>query len=284
MNERIKKIASKIEDTIPKSNTVQEIYYDIIPLLESQKVYFSLLGAENIVKLVFYIYSLKTQNDFILADKLLNQISFANLFTRNEDFYTTECQRCDGQGSHDCSHCGRSGTNDCEYCHGNGVVECEYCGGDGTDPHDDDEKCNNCRGTGEETCPRCGGEGEYDCTNKKCDEGWVECERCEGTGEIETNEHEYTSYFIATWNTNLKNKCELEEDTLNPVMSFQRFESMSSQYIILKSFEDHHIFIPEVKSGEMYCNFFDDEPTLEFDKSMRITGNFNSINIEEYIE
>jgi len=279
MNERIKRIASKIEGTIPKSNTIQETYYGLIPILDKQKEYFSLLGAENIVKLVFYIYSIKTQNDFILADKLLSQISFANLFTRVEDYYTMDCPKCEGQGAHDCSQCGGSGTLDCENCESSGNVECEVCGGDGTNPSNED--CDNCNGTGEENCPECDGQGEYDCGN--CEGGWVECEECEGTGEIETYEHEYRNYFIATWNINLKNKCELEEDTLNPVMSFQRFESMSSQYIILNSFEDHDVFMREVKSDEMYCNFFNDEPTLVFNKSMRIVGGPESTDISDYI-
>jgi hypothetical protein len=58
---------------------------------------------------------------------------------------------------------------------------------------------------------------------------------------------------------------------------------MSSQYIILNSFEDHDVFMREVKSGEMYCNFFNDEPTLVLNKSMRIVGGPESTDISEYL-
>ena len=62
MNEKLKKIAVRLEDTIEFFATPQDVYDELISLSKKQSDYFEMIGGENIIKLTFLIYSYKKHN------------------------------------------------------------------------------------------------------------------------------------------------------------------------------------------------------------------------------
>jgi len=94
-------------------------------------------------------------------------------------------------------------------------------------------------GTGEETCPT-----------------------CDGDGQVETDEHEYKYYVIVTWNSFIKDKCELESGTMTPAFTEYDFDRLSDEYIVLGYDEEHSEFRSAVLPNDVYCANYEDEPEL----------------------
>ena len=76
MNEKLKKIAIKLEDFIEVYDTPQDVYDELMTLSKKQLDYFEIIGGENIIKLTFLIYSHKKTQSFELGEQILNDLMF----------------------------------------------------------------------------------------------------------------------------------------------------------------------------------------------------------------
>ena len=116
MNEKLKKIAVRLEDTIEFSETPQDVYDELMALSKKQLDYFEMIGGENIVKLTFLIYSYKKTQSFELGEQMLNDLMFLyTLFSSGHNHRET------------CEACGGDGQVECHLCDGTGEVPCDEC-------------------------------------------------------------------------------------------------------------------------------------------------------------
>ena len=239
MNDRIKKLAKNVSELLPDDpRDPQDVYDTFSPVYHKQADYFRNLGAEYIIKLVFYIYSLKSTGDFSLGDKMINNLSFASLFTTSGNYADEECRECAG-----------SATVRCDNCDYNGRVECPTC--DGTGDDSEGEPCNDCQGSGEVYCDQCGGDGE------------IRCDECSGTGEIETDRLHFEHYYICTWSEEIKRPCELETHTKRPAMSEYDFDRLRGDHYLTLYYQGGESELRSfVDINDMYCITYEDEPRL----------------------
>jgi hypothetical protein len=281
MNDKLKKLASKLSELIPKSETPQQVYDGLILVMQKQSDYFKYLGPDNIVKLTLYIYSFKTTGKFNAGDVMISSLGFANVFTTEGTEYVKECDDCSGEGQIDCPLCDR-GEVTCERCDSNGEVTCEECDGDGRQMGDGEwEDCESCDGTGNEKCPDCGGEGYLSCDN--CDNGKNECWDCGGHGDVETSQLKYDAYFVATWNRDINRDFSLNENSQYPALSEYEFDRLRDEYIVLTYEDDGHAeFQDWVKINEVYCTFYSDEPKLNLTEKMRVDNRADSYEPDYY--
>lgn len=256
MDEKLKKLAIKVEGLLHTYSTPQATYYSIVDLAKSQKDYFTYLGPENLLKLTFYVYSFKKTNGFKLAEKIINNLTFIELIQTDNDKYLNDCPECRGDG-----------VIRCDSCDGIGSFECQECGGDGEIyvGNGSNHECENCSGNGEISCQDCNGDGEINCDN------------CGGIGEIESDDEVfYTIYTVVTWNDNIKNICELRENTNEPIMSEDEFNELADTFIILHYFNEHGPL--NISENEMYCIGMSDEPNLRFNSDMVIDWFYTHFN------
>jgi hypothetical protein len=263
MNEKLKKLSISLSELIQDTETPQSVYDNLNEVMRKQSDYFNYLGPSNIIKLTIYIYSFKKTGKFTLGDSIISSLGFANLIVTDGLTYIKNCENCDSYGEIDCTRCNKSGRIECTKCDGYGETE-----------------TNNGYGEIETNiCSKCGGRGIIDCPN--CIDGSNQCEVCEGSGEIETSELSYDSYFIVTWNNQIKNLCELKENTGDPVLSNIDFLRKSDEYILLKyGFNNHAEFENWVQFDEVYCTFYSERPNLKLTGEMKI--DIESSNIEPY--
>jgi hypothetical protein len=263
MNEKLQRLANKMIGLFSEDfKSAQDCYDRFRNVYKQQFDYFQNFDPSNILKLVLYIYSFKNTGDFKLAENILNKSGFASLFIMEPDYYQTECNDCSGEGTFRCDNCYGDGTTACRNCDGDGTVSCETCGGDGQVEEDGEElECDSCYGSGEIGCDECGGSGNEYCEN--CDgHGTEDCSTCDGDAMVDTSEHEYKYYVIITWNSFIKNKCELESGTMNPALTEYDFDRLSDEYIVLGYDEEHSEFRSDVLPNEVYCANYEDEPEL----------------------
>jgi hypothetical protein len=283
MNEKLKKLAVKLSELIPKSETPQEVYDGLIPVMQKQSDYFKYLGPDNIVKLTFYIYSFKTTGKFNVGDNMISSLGFANVFTTEGNEYIETCNLCDGEGELDCENC-NGGEIRCVTCDGDGEVTCPACDGSGSGKEIGDgelEDCEVCNGTGNKKCEDCDGYGYFNCDY--CDNGKYTCEKCGGDGEIETTQLNYDAYLIVTWNRDINGDLSLNENSKYPALSEYDFDRLRDEFIIL-TFEDdgHAEFQDWVKINEMYCTFYSDEPKLNLTEKMKVDNRADSYEPDYY--
>jgi hypothetical protein len=263
MNEKLQRLAAKMVGLFPEDfKSAQECYDQFRVVYKKQFEYFSNFEPSNTLKLVLYIYSLKNTGNFKLAENILNKSGFASLFIMEPDYYQTECDDCSGEGSFRCDYCYGNGTIDCQTCDGSGTVSCDTCGGDGqVEEGGEKVECDECAGSGEVTCDECGGSGNDECNHCGGD-GHENCSTCDGDGQVETNEHQYQYYVMVTWNSFIKNKCELESGTMTPALSEYDFDRLRDEYIVLGYDEEHSEFRSAVLPNDVYCANYEDEPEL----------------------
>jgi hypothetical protein len=261
MNEKIKRLAKNVSELIRKTDSIQETYDLLVELMKKQKDYFGALSPDNIIKLLFYIWSYKETNDSQLGDKLLNEISFAVLFTTEGNHHVSECSQCDGSGEYECHNCDGSGYVPCVQCDGTGEETCQECNGDG-EVEDDGEmvSCPDCGGDGGVTCSDCGGNSEVSCG--ECSWGKETCSQCDGEGEIKTDEFDYETYFIVTWSKFIKNRCEITEEDTDITMSEYDFDRLRDKYVKLSTLQGHSDLGDWVQENEMYCLYYSDSPKM----------------------
>ena len=281
MNEKLKKLAVKLSDLIPKSNTPQEVYDGLNTVMKGQRDYFNYLGPDNIVKLTIYLYSFKTTGKFNVGDSMISSLGFANVFTTEGTEYVKTCESCDGNGELDCEYCDR-GEIECEECSGSGEATCPECDGDGRQMGDGEwEDCEECDGSGEVKCTNCGGDGYLSCDN--CDNGKNECWDCNGQGDVETTQLKYDAYFVATWNRDINRDFSLNENSQYPALSEYEFDRLRDEYIVLTYEDDGHAeFQDWVKINEVYCTFYSDEPKLNLTQKMRVDNRADSYEPDYY--
>jgi hypothetical protein len=276
MSDKIKRLAKNLSEIIPSTDEMQETYDLLTAFMKKQKEYFSNFSPDNIVKLLIYIWSYQQTSNFELGDKLLNEIAFAVVFETEGNTYRESCQSCDGYGELDCDNCDGSGYERCDTCEGDGNMICSECDGEGTVIGDyGEESCENCDGKGEVTCDECGGNGEINCS--VCGGGGKEeCTNCEGNGEVETDDWEFTKYFIMTWDKYIKNRCEITENNSDITMSEYDFDRLRDNYVKLFINEDHADFFDFVKENEVYCINYNDSPKMHLLLDMKLAPhNFN---------
>jgi hypothetical protein len=143
--------------------------------------------------------------------------------------------------------------------------ECEECNGSET------MNCNSCAGSGEVYCPSCGGAEE------------TVCETCGGEGEI-TSEDEvsYEIYFIATWNKQIQDLCELRAETLEPVMSLTQFTRLNDDYLELIRWNGSSEL--NLDKDQMYCIDYSNEPEMYLQKNMLIRPRNRHIRDLDYLK
>jgi hypothetical protein len=263
MNEKLQRLATKMVGLFPEDfKSAQDCYDQFRGIYKKQFEYFQNFEPSNTLKLVLYIYSLKNTGNFKLAENILNKSGFASLFIMEPDYYQTECNDCGGDGSLNCDACDGDGKVDCNTCEGDGTVSCETCNGYGkVEENGEEVDCDTCYGSGEIGCDECGGSGNESCNY--CDgQGAENCSTCDGDGQVETNEHEYKYYLIITWNSFIKDKCELESGTMTPAFTEYDFDRLSDEYIVLGYDEEHAEFRSAVLPNDVYCANYEDEPEL----------------------
>lgn len=276
MDERIKKVAQKLQKSIKNYDDVGSVHQGVRMIAMDQTDYFLHFGPDFLIKLTLYIYSLKKTGDLKLGEKMINNLSFIQLLVTDNEPSIKECKSCDGSGMERCERCKGSGLIECPTCDGDGEVSCEWC-----DDYDMDEceecngsetiNCNSCAGSGEVYCPSCGGAEE------------TVCETCGGEGEI-VDEYEvvYEIYFIATWNKQIQDLCELRAETLEPVMSLTRFLRLSDEFLELIRWKN---FGPlKVDKDQMYCIHYSNEPEMYLQKNMLIRPTNRYIRNLDYLE
>jgi len=269
MNDKIKRLSSNLSEIIPDHDTIQDLYLELRNLMVKQKDYFSNISPQTMVKVLFYIWSIKKTGNFNLGDKLLNKILFATLITTEGNHHREQCEGCDGAGEQYCSYCDGSGNVECDNCGGDGAITCDECGGDGRQMGDGEwEDCEECNGEREQTCSDCAGEGKVECD--RCYNGYETCSECNGEGEIKTDEFEYSNYFIVTWNNFIKDRCELTEGTPESAFSEYEFDKLRDEYVVLYQVEEHAELRDFFEINEVYCVSQSDNPILDYSGDMYV--------------
>jgi hypothetical protein len=274
MNNKLKKLAVNLSELISKSDTPQQVYDGLIPVMQKQSDYFKYLGPDNIVKLTLYLYSFKTTGKFNVGETMIWSLGFANLITTEGNEYVEVCDDCGGEGETDCPLCYR-GEIECTTCNGSKEISCPECDGELED-------CEECDGRGEISCPECGGDGTNSCNS--CNNGNEWCWNCSGSGEIETDEVKYDTYFVATWNRDINRDFSLNENSKYPALSDNEFDRLRDEYIVLTYEDDGHAeFQGWVRTNnEIYCTFYSDEPKLNLTETMRVDNRADSYEPDYY--
>jgi hypothetical protein len=276
MDERIKKVAQKLQKSIKNYDDVGSVHQGVRIIARDQTDYFLHFGPDFLIKLTLYIYSLKKTGDLKLGEKMINNLSFIQLLVTDNEPSIKECKSCDGSGMERCERCKGSGLIECPTCDGDGEVSCEWCDDYGMEECEECNgsetmNCNSCAGSGEVYCPSCGGAEE------------TVCETCGGEGEI-VDEYEvvYEIYFIATWNKQIQDLCELRAETLEPVMSLTRFLRLSDEFLELIRWENSGPL--KVDKDQMYCIHYSNVPEMYLQKNMLIRPTNRYIRNLDYLE
>ena len=277
MDEKIKKTATKLQGLVKHyDGPPGEVYYDVRKIAETQSEYFFHLGADNIIKLTLYIYSLKKTGDLKLGEKMINNLSFIQLLTTENKSTIQECESCYGSGMERCERCKGSGLIECPKCDGDGEVSCDWC------DENDDEECDECLGSETMNCSNCKGSGDVYCPSCRR-EGETVCETCGGEGEIvDENEVDYEIYFIATWNKQIQDLCELRAKTLEPVMSLTQFLRSIDKFLELTRWKNSGPL--KVDKDQMYCIHYSNEPEMHLQKNMLIRPRNRYIRDLDYLK
>jgi hypothetical protein len=278
MNDKLKRLAKNVSELVHNDKeTLQSTYDNLRTVMSNQRDYFSNFLPENIIKLTFYVWSYKNTGDFKVADKILNNIAFAVLFTTEGNTYEEECGQCDGNGIQSCSYCSGDGSIQCDECEGDGEVYCSACDGSGSISEDDGtlNDCDECDGKGKIECAVCDGSGENSCSECSGD-GSEECDNCDGSGELQTGQLVYNVYNIVTWSKYFKDRCELTEQSMEITMSEYDFDRLRNDYIVLSNDEEHAELEEVIETNEMYCPLYSDSPKLYLQsKVMTIFFNYD---------
>jgi hypothetical protein len=264
MSDKLKRLAQNLSElSLAEVDNLQEVYIRLCGLMSKQKEYFTHLGTDNVIKLLFYIWSYKQTGQFEMGDKMINQIAFAILITTEETYYVESCDDCGGDGYTRCDVCDGTGRVECSECDGTGEENCYACDGEG---EVGGETCDECEGYGNMTCTNCDGDENLECS--ECDGGSKTCDTCDGDGDVQTDEYEYKKYYIVTWSKPIKDRCEITEGDTDITMSEYDFDRLREKYVVLHLEDLHDEFQEYVQANEMYCTTYTDTPRLYFTQHM----------------
>jgi len=271
---KLRSLSKRLEELV-NGGTPQRVYDNLQLLMQSQSDYFKTFDALFLVKLVFYIYSYKRTKDFELAVKMCDRLFFTKLLEPTEEHYQENCSTCGGDGDIECNECYGSGQVDCHNCGRTGVEECYDCEGSGEVEDSDEEDvwhtCQLCGGKGEVECHTCDGDMLESCGECQGN-GRESCYDCSGSGEVESEELNYNSYSICSWDKDIYNKCELNLNTPNPALSNSEFSEFDDKFIVLHYEEDHDMLIEDLPSDNNYCFLLENQSEVDLDisRSMKI--------------
>ena len=264
------------------------IYY-ILPV-----IVFRIAGSEGIAFLIFImpfigiIFSVIAGIFFEkspLKTKLKRLISiilfvwaiynlFQSLLNKKDNSYGIDS---DGDGIKDSFDTDGDGKIDCDVCDTSGEMECPECSGSGEiEDGGDMVICEECDGNGVVSCEECGGDGRMDCDN--CRGGQETCDQCDGNGQIDTDSFDYERYFIVTWDQPIKERCELTEGQTEITMSEYDFDRLRDDFIKLKIDEKWDELSEWVKSNEIYCTYYNDNPKMYLTTGMYLDTSEDNID------
>lgn len=278
-NEKIYKIAKGLIDYLGTNNvsTPTSILSFFSNSNDQSVEYIRRFGAHNCLKIVIAMWGIHQGKTLPEIEVMYENLFFATMFYTEGRMHEAECDECNGNGSVDCDYCDGRGEQNCDTCDGEGEVECNVCNGDGEVEGEDGgtEECDSCEGEGTQSCDDCDS-GTVTC-NYCSGNGSEDCDYCDGQGTIESDdEMDYEIKLIASWNPNLKNKCELENGTLQPVMKVSKFEQ-SNSIIFLADDSSNDELSDEVEPDKVYCiEYLGDNMKLDFKYSSRLQ--FSMVN------
>jgi hypothetical protein len=279
MSDKLKRLAKNLSElSLAEVDNLQEVYIRLCGLMTKQKEYFTHLGTDNVIKLLFYIWSYKQTGQFEMGDKMINQIAFAIPITTEGEHFVDSCEKCGGDGYIRCDVCDGTGSVDCHECDGTGEEKCYACDGEG---EVDGETCDECEGSGKMTCTNCDGEESISCS--ECNDGSTTCDTCDGQGDVQTEDLEYKKYFIVTWSKPIKDRCEITEGDTDITMSEYDFDRLRDKYVVLHLEDLHDEFQSYVQENEMYCTTYTDTPRLYFSQHMELYFKEDLHAIKNYI-
>ncbi len=282
MNEKLKKIAIRLEDIVKYSETPQDVYDELITLSKKQLDYFEIIGGENIIKLTFLIYSYKKTQSFELGEEILNDLIFLYMLFSDGSNHRELCEVCAGDGQVECNTCDGTGEAPCEECDATGEVACDTCNGSGIDPDNEEESCWDCNGDGVRTCPSCHGDTFETCT--ECYGTRIEpCQECDEIGEIETDDWNYEMEVIASWNKKLNQESIEFDSTLVPITTTENYHQ-EKNYIVIKYYGDDNYleFKKGFRANEVYCFGHDDNPKLKITQNGMVVVNIQFENLRNF--
>lgn len=260
-DERLKRLANQILGFFRKTEDIRDMYVILREVSKKQKEYFLNLTPSEFLKLLIYIFSYRTTGYADLGVNILDKLFFASLFTKSGIQWTETCDDCGGSGNETCDDCGGDGYVDCVKCDGDGSFLCDNCDGDGYE--DEETKCNACDGRGDIDCEKCNGSQQETCMNCGGD-GSVSCDSCNGRGDYEGDDVGFNLWFICSWDQDLKNRCEMYENTINSIGN-ENFVLDNPKVILLKEVEWGDLsweFDSDVESDLLYCYKFSDDENL----------------------
>lgn len=282
INKKIKSLARRIAPLIvTEPLTPSIVYIKLQNVVKSQSDYFKVVFRKEItdyVKLIFYVYSLLKTNDFSLGDKLISEMTVQCVLDTENINFTESCEYCYGNGYTDCDDCDGTGRIECDKCDSNGEEECDTCDGtgslscdtcDGTGEDEEGNECTECNGSGEYKCDDCNGRGKKECsvcdgdkevTCQSCyGDGTESCDNCSGDGYVNTDQVIYTTYTILTKNRDIINRCEINQNTDNPVATEQNAEEFWKNCVILYQEEKHADPQIEFQYDVPYCYYYSND-------------------------
>jgi len=270
MSNRLKKLASIISDEF--SDNLTKIYGSVLTFQSEHPDYFlPTYTANDTIKLVYYIYSLKKTDGFDFAEKIIPELQLAQFFDYNKvSVHQENCDNCDGDGNVTCQYCDGNGQISCDSCEGEGEVDCNMCDGDGkTECSECDgegdiegETCDNCSGKGEVECDSCGASGRKTCGNcggdgyESCDEcngnGSINCDYCDSDGQIDTLDFDYMINEYLIFDDDLIDGLYRDWQNNTPLGHTLEFKERPTVLLINSRWE-YGQFDPSVKEYEKYC-------------------------------
>lgn len=259
MDEKLKKIATKLVSKY-KLLTLEETYNKFLKQISNQSDYFGMYKAYDLLKIVFYIFSLKETGGFYWAENVIKKSYVGDYFEYAEDDFVSErCEDCSGDGSVECDYCNGSGNEECDRCSGDGQLECSECDGEGSieDDNGNLEDCDECNGRGELECDNCGGSGEQTCGN--CNDGYNTCYECDGRGEVESDKLRYYATTFVTWDKKLIDMFMLSYELKKPMVidDFTPYIN-DNLMLVLNNTEDEAEFKENIKPDYFYCYNLED--------------------------
>jgi hypothetical protein len=209
-------------------------------------------GPEIILKVMIAIWGISKGQGLKEIEQMYEDLFFATIFYTLGYYHEEECDECNGNGSVDCAYCDGRGDVTCDECNGDGDITCDECDGEGeVDDGGDMVPCTKCDGEGYESCDNCD-DGHVTC-GECSGNGTEDCNNCDGSGTLESDStKDYSIQFIASWSKNLKNKCELEQQTLNSITSYDKF-NRNNKIMVLATDDDDAELEDEVKDNRVYC-------------------------------
>jgi len=229
MTDKLEKLAVKLSGLIKNSETYQDIYNQLIIIINGNLEYFKRKKKSDIIKLVFFIMDYLKTGSFNHARRIQYDLLISGLILKTEEKYESDCRNCLG------------GTVDCDFCGGIGTVSCNKCGGDGEIEYDGIyRRCDKCDDDGEVDCDNCNGNGTFI------------CDFCYGEGYVDTDKNIFEIINILSWSNSLNYELEKNANKPYPVISVNRLLK-NKDYIVLYQSDTYFEDKFDLSYDHYYC-------------------------------